>query len=169
VAAISNNATGLNEFNYINRTTGTQFLVAYSSDANQEFFCLGFNNPSNSSMRATWIIYKDNLNNWGASIINRSGTTYGAFSLENTLYTASHWLFNNSTSNSRLNSVIITTNATLAGISNGQNSPSLVRRIAHPNVLSTDNSTTRFSFGSELVANSRRFYGMSEYYLVIER
>lgn len=173
---ISNPVTGYTassgtSFNYINRSTSAQFIVAYSSDPGQEFFTIGIKgSATNFAYSLCWILYKDNTNNWGSNLINNNGNTQtGCMWLENALYGNIWWIGNGTTSGTRLTSVTVTTGNNLNGVSNGANSPNPYRQIANPNVFMTDVGNTRFDFGGELIVNSRKFYGVHSHWLVVEK
>ena len=157
-------------FNYINRSSfGSQFIISYSTDPNQEFFCFSnVGNSSDSSYWFSWILYKDNLNNWGNLVLRGDGSINGAISIDNTLRSVAALIRNTTTANARLTSVILTTTNNLNAV-NGENMPNPNRRIAHPQVLTVDSSSSRFTFGSELIVNSRSFYGLAPNILVIEK
>jgi hypothetical protein len=168
VFAIWDNFTA--DFNYANRSSfGNQFIISYSSDPNQEFFCVSnIGVASNSSYWFSWMIFKDNFDHWGALLVGSDASVKGSIFIGNKLRSIDGLIRNTTTTDARLTSVTLTTTSNL-DVENGQNMPNPNRRIAHPQVLTVDNNQNRFTFGEELIVNSRQFYGLAPRLLVIEK
>ena len=140
-----------------------EFIIASSTDANQEFFAVGWNMANNISYRDCFIFFKDTNNNWVGQA-NRSTSKRGVVqNPQKGLQAITALQVPPITSPLHLSRLAFISNGTYAG---GEDTSQRLVYPAHPKLWSAN--TTKFSFGGYYAANGRVFYGITHQNWVVE-
>ena len=139
----------------------SEFIIASSADANQEFFILGWNQANNTSYRDSIAIFKGQNNRWCATC-NDGGAESGIVQNPELGLQAITGIQATPIA-SNLAKLAFISNGTYSG---GQNSSNQLVYPAHPKLWIAP--TTAFNFGSYYGANSREFFGISQNNWVVE-
>lgn len=139
-----------------------EFIIASSTDSGEEFFILGWNMANNTSHRDVIAIFKDTNGNW-AFEGDDIGTRYGI--MQNTQLGSLQAITSIQAIpiSGHLSKLAFIAAGTYSG---GTDASDRLVYPAHPKLWMA--SATAFGFGAYYTANSRQFFGISQYDWVVE-
>lgn len=139
----------------------SEFIIASSADANQEFFILGWNQANSTVYRDSIAIFKGQNNRWCATC-NDGGNESGIVQNPELGLQAITGIQSTPVANN-LAKLAFISGGTYSG---GQNSSNRLVYPAHPKLWMSSGSS--FNFGSYYAANSRAFFGVAQNNWVVE-
>jgi hypothetical protein len=139
-----------------------EFIIASSADSGQEFFILGWNMANNTAYRDVIAIFKDTNGNWAVEG-DDGGTRYGIVQNAQLGSLQAITSIQATPISGHLCKLAFIAAGTYSG---GTDASSRLVYPAHPKLWMA--SATAFGFGTSYAANSRQFFGISQFDWVVE-
>lgn len=149
--------------------TASDFIVAYSSDANQEFFSMGWNHQNGgASYQDGFIIFKDQNDRWGV-ITCDSSSVKGVYQ-QNTSYNLIEVdrITDSFDSGYLMRGRFLPFSSAMTGLGfSPGNKVDVASYFAHPQLYVCDG--VDFRLGGHLTDGTNNFFGLMQYYFVLEQ